>query len=284
MYQTGKTGILSSIYTCVFITVFILSTNVHASERGHMEFIYQNVHFGFCYNSHYGRHEIRALYYKGTAAALNDYLEKRDHKKELMKKPFYITAGCYMGGVPRLSIDKNKYHNLIEIEGATNLKYLIKIAEYFFTKNWKSFYDDPRLDWSLREKQLQSFNKLLNREVGEVDLCFINKRRYKVFNLDLLEIFFENQELKVYLNKNELNISLKPPLPTKLGNRYFIVSDDSIVVYENNIRINKKKTPNVDDYINISFKKSKGRLDLCQYEQPILSYSYEKNKFYTMQQ
>lgn len=270
-------------YLYSVIIIFVFSVNAGATERAYHNYIYSNLNFSFCYNltSH---DPVEYLYYKGLSTLLNEYIKEKIENGGLDKKKLEIQAGCTLFGIyPAIEISRNKNGYFVFIHGDTNLNQLVRIVNYFASKDWESFcYNYENVSPKVA---LKLFNTILDKVVGTPQLEFIENKSIKVWEVGSLQIMYKPDELFYQFNEKVLNFKPSNPLPAKLQDRYFYVINNKIQVVEEDKIILEQTIPDYDDimpylYTIESYWKW---LNVYYREDPILSYSYEKNRFYKIQ-
>jgi len=264
------------------IILFVFSVNSGATEREYHNYIYSNLNFSFCYNfTSYD--PVEYLYYKGLTTLLNEYIREKIENGDLDNKKFEIQAGCTIFGIyPAIEISRNKNGYFVFIHGDTNFNQLVRIISYFVSSDWKSFcYDYENVNPKVA---LKIFNTVLDKIVGTPLLEF-NKKSVKVWEVGSLQIMYKPDELFYQFNGNLLNFKPSNPLPAKLHNRYFYIIHNKIQVVEEDKIILEQTIPDYDDIMPYYYRMESYRKWLNVYYRgdPILSYSYEKNRLYKIQ-
>ena len=270
-------------YLYSVIIIFVFSVNAGATERAYHNYIYSNLNFSFCYN--FTSHDpVEYLYYRGLSTLLNEYIKEKIENGDLDKKKLEIQAGCTLFGIyPAIEISRNKNGYFVFIHGDTNLNQLVRIVNYFASKDWESFcYNYENVSPKVA---LKLFNTILDKVVGTPQLEFIENKSIKVWEVGSLQITYKPDELFYQFNEKVLNFKPSNPLPAKLQDRYFYVINNKIQVVEEDKIILEQTIPDYDDimpylYTIESYWKW---LNVYYREDPILSYSYAKNRFYKIQ-
>ncbi|HSS49721.1 MAG TPA: hypothetical protein VLX28_12315, partial [Thermoanaerobaculia bacterium] len=207
------------------------ASNVACEDR----FRFPNVNLIYC--SNYGRRtDTEMLYYKGLAKALNTYI---DHKREagtLQGKKLEIRIDFADGGpVTDLSQGPTGYYVQFGPGSVVDLRQLLRIVDYFGSRSWRSFCPD----WERKDPAiaLHTLNRILDREVGEPDMIFFAGLQTVVFELDDLQVVFEDNRLFYVLAGRRLDLEPDDPTPVKAGDRYLFGSKGAIHVYENGSEI-----------------------------------------------
>ena len=269
------------LYPVIFI--ILVSINAEATERSYYNYIHRNLNFSICYNlTSYD--PVEYLYYKGLSTLLEEYIFEVVRKGRVDNRKFEIQAGCTLfGGHPSIEISRNKKGFFAFIHGDINLYQLVRVVNYFASKNWKSFcYDVENVDPKVA---LKTFNKILDKYVGNPQLDFFENKSIQVWAAGGLQIVYKPDGLFYKFNDKDLKIKPSNPLPAKLKNRYFIVKNQKIQVIEEDKIILEYKIPDFDEIMPFSYRMKSYRkwLDVYYEQKPILSYSYEKNRFYKIQ-
>lgn len=266
------------------ILVFLLLSAYHANStvETFRHFIYPNLNFSICYN-HSQWEPIHVLYYKGLSQLLNEYISHKVKNSELESKKFEIQIlSAVFGSNQEIEISQNKNGYFVFIHGNTNLTYLVKVVNYFVSDNWQSFcFRSSNRD--AKKRALDTFNKIL-KSVGTPNMDFFESKKAILWELDELQIAFENDQLNYYLSGKKLFFQPSSPLPAKLNDRFFLAGNDSIHVFENNKEILKDRIPMQKNATQdcYSLKVDNTRLYLYCFDRPILRYSHEENKFFNM--
>ncbi len=266
------------LYTIAFAVFF--SFNSYATERAHNNYIYNSLNFSFCYNLT-AYDSVEYLYYKGLSSVLNKYIIDKAEKNGLNNKKFEIQAGCAIfGGHPSIEISRNKNSNFVFIHGDANLSRSVRIIKYFSSNDWESFCYDSKLVNS--KTALKTFDKILDDNVGKSELGFFKNKKIIVWELSDLKIIYQDDVLHYQFKENKLDFKIGSPLPVKLGNKYFFVTNNIVQVFESGEILMEQSIPGFDDTkpYRYSMKAYKGWVNLYYEEKPVLSYSFAKNKFY----
>ncbi|MCP3901406.1 MAG: hypothetical protein GY707_17005 [Desulfobacteraceae bacterium] len=266
------------LYTIVFAVFF--SFNSYATQRAHNNYIYNSLNFSFCYNLT-AYDSVEYLYYKGLSSVLNKYIIDKAEKSGLNNKKFEIQAGCTIfGGHPSIEISRNKNSNFVFIHGDIDLYRLVRIINYFSSNDWESFcYDSNLVD---SKTAIKTFNTILDHRVGRPQLDFFKNKKTIVWELSDLKIIYEHDDLHFQFKENKLDFKIDSPLPVKLGDRYFFVTNNIVQVFESGEILLEQRIPGFDDTkpYRYSMKAYKDWVNLYYEEKPVLSYSFTENKFY----
>ncbi|MCK5542090.1 MAG: hypothetical protein KAI40_05310 [Desulfobacterales bacterium] len=266
------------LYSVLFILCF--SINLHATERSYNNYLYSNLNFSFCYNiTSYD--PLEYLYYKGLSKTLNKYIIEKVQKRDFISNKFEIQTGCTIfGGHPSIEISRNRNGNFVFIHGDTNLSQLVRIINYFSSKDWASFcYDNEQVN---PQVALNTFNEILNDRASKPGKDFFTDKKEIIWELGDYKIIYQNDDLYYQYKNTRLKYKLYYPLPVKLKDRYFFVTNDTIQVFENGKIMLENSIPGFDDIkpYRYSMKAYKDWVNLYYEDKPVLSYSFAKNRFY----
>jgi hypothetical protein len=253
------------------------ASNVACEDR----FRFPNVNLSYC--SNYGRRsDTEMLYYKGLAKALNAYI---DHKREageagaLQGKKLEIEIDFANGGpVINLSQGPSGYYVQFGPGSVVDLRQLLRIADCFASKNWRSFC--PKWERKDPAIALRTLNRILDREVGEPDMSFLAGSQTVVFELDDLQVVYEENRLFYVLAGRRLDLEPDDPTPVKLRDRYLFGSKGAVHVYENGSEILRRPCTYGVDNGAPHARVFRSWVNIGNAGYPRLSYSYEKNRFY----
>ncbi|MCT4639491.1 MAG: hypothetical protein N4A72_17430 [Bacteroidales bacterium] len=271
----------------IALTLFLLmSFSSFGSERHYKDFHHSNLNLSLCYNySNYNEKLI--LHYKGVSSILNEYIIKKIEDCELENKVFNIEIGCkYFSGHPSIELTISKYNYYVFIHDLPSLQYLVQIIDYFSLPTWESFVIQAKDTDELmvkNERALEIFNKILNKNVPTVDMTFFKNRKVKVLELGDLNINYHCDSLQLEISNLKLGSDLNNPSPVNLKDRYIVVMNNNLNVYNstgeliNNIPLKIKEGHMDSEYRMVAYSKW---INLYHYDKAIISYSYEKNKFY----
>jgi hypothetical protein len=202
----------------------------------------------------------------------------------LHNRKFEIQSGCTLfGGHPSVEISRNKRGFFAFIHGDTDLYQLVRVVNYFASENWQSFcYNVEDVDSAVA---LKTFNSILEKDIGNPQTDFFENKYIQVWAAGGLQIIYKPDGLFYKFNEKDLKMKPSNPLPAKLKNRYFIVKHQKIQVIEEGKTILEYNIPDFDEIMPFLYRMKSYRKWLNVYYEgkPILSYSYEKNSFYKIQ-
>jgi len=269
----------------LLLFIFIFSNYNYATVRSYICYTYPHLNFSYCCNHCIERTNM--LYYKGITKVLNDYIGTLIKEGKLKNKKVEIQAGCKVfGGTPSIDVSQNRNGYFVLKQGDFNLTQMVRIINYFTSPNWNSFcYDRRNYQKEFKEKEFKTFNKILDKEVGNANLEFFDDKQIEVLKLGDLTIIYEQDSLFYYLEGDRLPLRPENPPPVKLKNRYLLSSENSIFVYENGKVISSNKIPTCTGCIpNLFWRPGSRWANLVIDGHNVLSYSYDKNKFYELEQ
>ena len=185
--------------------------------------------------------------------------------------------------MPEIEVSQNRRGYYITSRNSSNLNLydLVRLVEYFASKNWQSFCCYRPYLTMTPESARNRLARILDREVGQPDMSFFQGRRAVVFEVGDLQIVYENDRVFYSLASRRLDLEPADPAPVKVGNRYLFGSKDFLHVYENGVevrRVPKPKSWTPDGFPCRARVHSKGVHLGCGEGTP-LAYSYEKNQF-----
>lgn len=243
------------------------------------EFVSVNLHYRY-------ENQIQFLLFKSIGQELNSYLASIENK--LIKNiTFDIMIAEWTEEFKSIELYRykhNRYNCFINSHyQEINFQYLAMIVNYCMSEEWKSFcYNEEKIT---QKKAIQVFNNRIRNTYESLDYKRIS---IIAWELDECAILFENDTLNVYLNDNKLFLA-NTVLPAKIQDRFIFINSNRFIVYENNqIVLNKAVTDEQltydghSDYPEMQiFKKW---ININNGIGNSLSYSYEKNKLYLLNQ
>lgn len=267
-------------YFYSIIIIFVFSINAESTERTYLNYTHSNLNFSFCYNlTSYD--PLEHLYYKGLSTLINEHIIEKVQNGELDNRKFEIQAGCTIfGSHPSIEVSRNKNGFFVFIHGGTNLYQLVRVIDYFASDSWQSFcYDIEKTDPNIA---LKTFNGILDKVIGSPKLDILKKRNIKVWQRGRLKIYFKSDALIYSIDDQKFDYKVSNPLPANLRERLFIVKNSTIHVIEENKIVLEQTIPDFDDEMPYfySIVPYKDWLNVYYGQEPVLSYSYEKNRFY----
>jgi hypothetical protein len=259
----------------------VLAPVSRATESQYKYYSLSHLRLTLCY--YYPHHETDFLYYKGLAEILNLYIVQKVTEGTLRPKRVEIHIACHtpeVNAVPIVEVSQSRksYDIVLAKDRDPNLYQLVRILDYFSSKNWKSFccYDMAKNDAASH-----SFDRILDREVGELDMSFFVGRQQVVFHRDELRVIYEADRLFYELASQRLDLRPADPLPVKVRERYLMGTEGAIVVYGKGRELRRESIPCRLDlpiaaqafakWVNINTRCGKGE---------VLAYSYDRNRFY----
>ena len=270
---------------CLFTTIiiFAFSLNAGATERAFHNYVHSNLNFSFCYELTSYDPEER-LYYRGLSALLNEYIRQKTANGGLDNRKFEIQAGCTTFGIhPAVEVSRSKRGYYVFIHGDIIFKRLVRIVDYFASKDWRSFcYDYESVK---PEVAVKLFDAQVDEVLGAFEPGSIENKSIGVWELGGLHIMYRPDELYYQFNGSPSSFRQAHTLPVKLDDRYFYVTDGAIQVIEEGRVVLEQLIPDYDDIMPYlySMKSYRKWVNVYYREDPILSYSYEANRFFSIQ-
>lgn len=251
-------------------------------------FLLPNLDLSFCSN-YCRRSDTGMLYYSGLAEALSAYLVHLQERAAIQGKKLEIEAQPAFGNAgPAVCLTRspNAFHVEFRYgypaseacEGISGLRDFVRIVDYFASSGWQSFCYDYRTVPCATA--LHSFERLLDREVGQPDMSFFEGRQTVVFKLDDLQIVDEGDRLFYVMAGRRLDLEPGDPTPVKVGERYLFGSRGAIHVYENGSEILRKAWEHDPSLGPFRAQASRTWVNLGYLEGPQLSYSAKENRFH----
>ncbi|HEX4962506.1 MAG TPA: hypothetical protein VF173_16850 [Thermoanaerobaculia bacterium] len=238
-----------------------------------------HLHLSFCYYNSF--QETDFLYYQGLAEVLNAYVTQKEADGALKPKKIEIEIACIpainAGPIVAVSQSRESYDVTVAQTRKPDLRQLVRILSYFGSKRWRSFCC---YDWGKNDTASRSFDRILDREVGEPDMSFFDGRQQVVFQRDELRVIYEADHLFYELAGQRLDLPPADPVPVKIGDRYLLGSEGTIVVYEKGTEVQRKSIP-CQPEMPISTRVYARWVNVDAFcNRKMLSYSYERNRFY----
>jgi len=250
-------------------------------------------HLNLCLNYNHCEWEgEKTFYYEGLSTVLNEYIAGKAENGQLASKKVNVEILSRVFGflIPtQVSQNANGYY--IFIHGHTNLEYLVRLVDYFASENWKSFC----IDWKRCEEKyrdqadavrvIENFNRIVSRNTHPPDLAFFEGKTVTLWQKDDARICYSNDE--VYYLLGDFRLDFKPGrlLPCKMKDRYFVPREDTLLVFEGSVIVNRHPIEHLGHTAYCSsykFTVHSDWLNLYREREPILSYSYSKNIFYKL--
>ena len=275
----------ASILTILLVISTLFS---YSTEREYENYCYSKLNFSLCYNA--SQPDLKTFwYYKGLSTVLNDYIENKIENSKLEDKVFEIQIGCgIFGGHPSIEISQNSSKYFVFVHGLTDLKFLTRIIDYFACPDYESFVIEAE-DWNelkgKNENALIAFNNKLDKSVPDFDTSFFKNRVETVFKLNKLRIDYVDDQLKMYIDSILIGSDFKIPCPVMLADNYIVNVSDTLKVFDsigneiNQFSINKSGAELDSDYIMKAYSKW---MNFYYWDEPIISYSINENKFYRL--
>ncbi len=259
-----------------------------ATNYGCELFLYSHVNFKYCSN-YCRRSDVKMLYYSGLMEALNAHIDRRLQEGALQAKKFEIIFSDPFADMPApvVEITQNRkgYHITSRDAGDLNLRHLVRVADYFTSRNWKPFSCCDRYIKVTPADIRRRFGRILDREVGDPNVSFFDGRRSIVLELDDLQLVYENDRLFFLLAGKRLDLEPEDPVPVKVGNRYLFGSKDFFHVFEKDLELRRRPKAKLWSEWECSEPfRAKGYrkwVNLgCGEGGARLSYSYDENRLY----
>jgi hypothetical protein len=264
----------------LLITALLLTaTASRATECVDRTFTYDHLDFYLCQNySNYN--ETTSLLYKYRAQQLNRFIADLINNGQLKNKKFNIEIYDRALTYNYINVSQSKYSYDIDCSGFLTFEEIAKIIFYFTQPGWKSFIYDPGKVKD-QHKTRQKFIDLVNK-YPLPGISAYTSDSISFWQLDDLSVKYNNDNINFYNSKQVLSFKPTSNLPVKIRDRYLFFQQDSIFVFQNGSVILTFKIPAVeeqdysvdkyDKWINIGF----GTEDI------LYSYSYDRNKFYSL--
>ncbi len=202
-----------------FLLVLILCLSLNATVKEYTNYNYKNFKFHLCYNHTYISRK-KLAYYKAVGKLLDNYINLKKRYGEINKNTILeFEIGCaYLGKAPYLEIWKNGNKLSFLLEGKfLRLNELVKIVEYFSSKEWKPFHSPTNEDYEkMREKAFRDFMNLLDKKYSKADWDFFRNKKITVYQVSKLKVYYENENIKISLNGKDLKIPLGVCYPIKI--------------------------------------------------------------------
>lgn len=272
--------------TVVFFLIYGINISSSASERLYEYYNHSHLSLSLCYN--YTDYNSKLIMkYKGVSSVLNEYIVTKIKDNELENKNLEIDIGCEIfGSHPSIEVTQSDSLNYIFIHSLPSLQYLVRVVNYFGSPSWEPFVIQAKNVDELmmtNDPALKCFNEILDKQVPRVDMTFFEDQKFKVQETGELSIVYYEDNLQLIIGKNNIGSDFGNPTPVRLINRYFIVRNDSIYVF-NSIGdvINKFPTYRKESDLDGEFqmKSYSTWMNFYHWDKTKISYSYEKNRFY----
>ncbi len=278
-----------------FILLLILlaaGPNTYATVKTFKNLDYTNLNFVLVYNydqwDGYYYH-----YYKGVSDIFNQYIVKLVNYKKLENKKVNVEILSKVFATDRpLEISQNENGYYIKLHGHTDLNTLTRILEYYTSPDWEPIVLDLKLidnkddQWKIKKKVLSYYQNLIIKDQFTPDTLFLQQAKVKLFTLDELSLLFCNDNFFYSINNVPLEIKVGEILPVKIKDRFVIQSENHIYIYKdfeifNQCEIEKAQANmfGIDNQL-LKFKTFNNKAELFYGKKPVISYSFDENKFY----
>lgn len=261
----------------------------HATVCADRFFIEQHVTLGICKNHARGLAEA-ALYYKGVAKALNDYVAIRIERGEFKNKRFdiYMLDPCLTR--PHCELVQNAKTYFIRTGETKSLMELMCLIDEFTQPGFTAidlglmeYSGDEEYDRKLR--QLERFEKrVFSKVLLQADMDTIRNRPYLTFQKDKLKLVFQNDKVKCFIGDTEIPHNLIGT-PWVIRDRYIFQECGVFKVYQDAALIKTFRYQKKDawDCEYMGYTEVYNRwVNFDEYGEVIFSYSYDKNRFYAV--
>lgn len=275
----GSLGLLGAVLGMLVLAPVSSATN--PQSKG---FLRSHLNLRLCYYN--DDNEMDFLYYKGLAEVLNSYISQRVMEGALRPKKVEINVACLTpwidaGPIVEVRQSHKRYDILVAKNREPNLHQLVRIVNYFSSRNWESFccYDRLKNDAASR-----TFDRILDREVGEPDMSFFVGRRQVVFQRDELRVIYEADHLYYELAGRRLDLKPDGPLPVKVRDRYLFGIEGALVVYGRDGEVRRKAIScDPSGFVTARAYARWVNIDISRCGGGALAYSYDKNRFYRVE-
>lgn len=239
----GKLESRAARISVFLVAVFMTGRASLATVVACAELQTENVRVYYCMN--HGRFEFNTmLHYSALARILSDYIDVlAANEQEKKKLEIWVTDPNLNGHI--LSVGEYQ----IDTSVALSPRLLARSIHYFALDGRQKFsggvLKEGRhgryVDWV--PEPLEKYNAVLDLEVGDIDLSFLNGRRIVFYELDQLKLIYQDGVLFYELHGVRLAAAVVDLVPIKAAGRYILQAGNVIQVYENGEVIAKKQIP-----------------------------------------
>jgi len=246
----------------------------------------KHLNLAICKNHGRGLEEA-ALYYKGVAKALNDYIALRIERGELQDKKFEIYMLDPILTRPHIFLTQSKKGYYIMTGRSHTLNELLCMVDEFSRSDFTAIDvivdSSDEKEYNRQEKQLERLVKrLFEKQLSQTDIDFIKNKEYIIHQQNKLRLVYNNDKVKCFIDDKEIQTELKG-LPWVVQDRYILQECGVFKVYQDSEIIKTFRYQNADEweceYMDGTEVFSKW-INFRMYGYNQYSYSYHKNRFY----
>ena len=221
--------------------VLVLATTCFTSATQTISRYFEHDHLSIYLEYNDGNHRNGGKldwHYQGLSQQLNDYVEDRiktgrfqDKKYEfsLWLFPVSLADGCPI----EMDATEDGFKIFI-IDEELSLEEMVRIIDFCATPIWAPF--DCKEGKTASGEVPADLTARMKKVLPVVDLSFFKDRKTVVFEMEELEVYFQEDRLHATIDQQllEVDINIKVVFlkPQKFEGLYFLGSDDYLYVYE----------------------------------------------------
>jgi hypothetical protein len=268
------------------VTIILLlgsTAMAHATACVDKVFKHDHINLYLCQNySNYD--ETTSLLFKARTQRLNSFIKDLINQGKLENKKFEIQLWDGNLTFNHIMVSQNSKGYHVSLSGYASFKQLAEIINYFTQADWTSYVYDP-------DKVKDRDRVRENFEVKISEYTLPNLEQYTstkliLWQIDSISMTYVNDSLFYFDSDLRLRYTPSSNFPVKIHDRYLFFQANGIFVYHDKkemlqLRIDSKginEPYSITDvyakWVNIGYLPDKY----------IYSYSYEKNRFYKLNQ
>lgn len=284
----------------LIVIFFVLAICAQAKATYCADRYFSAQYVKLCICKNHGRGlDAEQLYYKGAVKALNDYIVQKIERGELEDKEFNIYMYDPILTRPHYTLTQSPKSYYIQTGRALTLKELIAVVDEFSQPNFTavdvgvwgpsentSKYNKQELE-ELYEKQEKTLmrleDRIFEREISDANT--ISDKEYLLWQQNNMKIIFCNDSVKCFLHDKEVKHSLMG-YPHVMKDRYILQNGKTFQVYQDStlIKIFKYSDEDIYNTYYMDVEIYEQWANFIQYAKPQYSYSYNKNRFYEIEE
>lgn len=272
---------LKLIATLLLLSITATLSASDITERVYRNFKHAQLSFGVCYN-YSDVNDKTTFKYKALSALLNTYIVERSKELRTANISFRVEVGCVVFGEPPFFIEKNEKGFYIFIHGMPDLELLTRVVEYCFSPQWEETQIDTNFNYQEYEPMRKDFLNKLDNIVPSVNLNNLRQQQIEVFQLGDLTIKYNDEKLILSIGGNKTP-SFSHPCPVQLKDRYFVVNDSILTVYNSQAKPIITQRLHIEKGYTLEYYQLSVVDDEIQWSifgNLILRYNYKENQFY----